>query len=139
MRKLSARFTLYVPALIVGVVWTLWWLPMAIYNFGIIPELPLPALLFNQMGVAAMCAFVYHHTRSGFLVLVMQIVFNATILVFPVTPAVGGPATYRAFALTYFTAATALFLVFGPRSLISQRKRGEETVGLHSELRRKAA
>ena len=117
LRRLTQQFTPYLSALIVGAVWTAWWLPMAVHNFGIIPDLPIAALLFNQMGIAAMCAFVYHHAKSGFLVLVMQIMFNSTILVFPITPTAGGPATYWAFALTYFTAATLLFLRFGPKPL----------------------
>lgn len=118
VRSLSKQFTHFVSGMIVGCIWVAWWLPMSIHNFGIIPDLPLGALLFNQMGIAAMCAFVYFHTRSGLLVLVMQLVFNATILVFPITPAIGGPATYWAFALTYFTAALVLFIVFGPRPLL---------------------
>lgn len=122
VRQLSKRFSHYISALIVGGVWTLWWLPMSIHNFGIIPELPLLALLINQMGVAVMCSFVYFHTRSGFLVLSMQIVFNATILVFPVTPTVGGPAVYWAFAITYFCAATILFLRFGPTPLLRRSR-----------------
>lgn len=117
VRQLSKTFTHYISALIVGIFWTLWWLPMAIHNFGIIPNLPIGALLINQMGIAAMCAFVYYHTRSGVLVLVMQIVFNATILVFPVTPDQGGALTYWAFAITYFTCATLLFVKFGPEPL----------------------
>lgn len=127
VRALSKQFTHLVSGMIVGVIWVLWWLPMSIHNYGIIPELPLGALLFNQMGIAAMCAFVYYHTRSGLLVLVMQLVFNATILVFPITPTVGGPTTYWAFALTYFTAALVLFIIFGPRPLL--RKEGEEGAG----------
>jgi hypothetical protein len=121
VRKLSSQFTHYVSALIVGAAWTLWWMPMAIHNYGIIPNLPLVALLFNQMGIAAMCALVYYHTRSGLLVLVMQLVFNATILVFPVTPDEGGVPTYWAFALTYFSAATLLFLRFGPGPLFVRK------------------
>lgn len=127
VRKLSEEFTPYVSALIVGLAWTLWWLPMSIYNFGIIPDLPLVALLFNQMGVAAMCAFVYHHTRSGFLILLMQCVFNSTILVFPVTPTEGGPLTYWAFALTYFAMAALLFIWFGPRPLFGRPIRKMES------------
>lgn len=123
IRKLAETFTDYVSALIVGLVWTLWWLPMAIHNYGIIPELPLVALLFNQMGIALMCAFVYYHARSGLVVLLMQIVFNSTILVFPVTPTEGGPSTYWAFALTYFSTATILFLRFGPHPLLVRRTR----------------
>mgnify|MGYP007028095232 CR=1 FL=1 len=133
VRRLSTRFTCFVSALIVGAVWTAWWLPMAIYNFGIIPELPLIALLFNQMGIAAMCAFVYFHTRSGLLVLVMQIMFNATILVFPITPTVGGAPTYWAFALTYFCAALTLFLIFGPKPIITGKKRKAGGISVTTE------
>lgn len=136
VRKLSVRFTHFVSALIVGAVWTAWWLPMSIYDFGIIPGLPLVALLFNQMGIAAMCAFVYFHTRSGLLVLVMQIMFNATILVFPITPTIGGAPTYWAFALTYFAASLVLFLVFGPKPIIgfSKRSRVESPVSDGSKI-----
>lgn len=134
VRELSKQFTHYVSALIVGMVWTMWWLPMAIHNYGIIPNLPLLALMFNQMGIAAMCAFVYFHTRSALIVLIMQFVFNATILVFPVTPDEGGVVTYWAFALTYFSAATLLFLRFGPGPLFQKKKSNNETrnwVGSH--------
>ena len=117
IRRLSASFTPYVSALIVGAVWTAWWVPMVFYNIGIVPDLPIAALLFNQMGIAAMCTFVYMHTKSGLLVLCLQITFNFTILILPVTPAVGGFTTYWAFAVTYFTSALLLFLIFGPKPL----------------------
>jgi len=117
IRRLSGQFTPYVSAIIVGVVWTAWWVPMAIYNIGIIPNLPLGGLLINQIGVAAMCTFVYMHTKSGFLVLCLQLMFNTTILVLPVTPNVGGVTTYWIFAILYFIAALLLFVVFGPKPL----------------------
>lgn len=72
IRRLSGQFTPYVSAMIVGAVWTAWWVPMAIYNIGIIPNLPLGGLLINQIGVAAICTFVYMHTKSGFLVLCLH-------------------------------------------------------------------
>ena len=117
IRRLSTSFTPYVSALIVGAVWAAWWMPMVIYNIGVVPDLPLVALLFNQMGIAAMCTFVYMHTKSGLLVLCLQITFNFAILVFPVTPAVGGVITYWVFAVAYFAAASLLFVIFGPRPL----------------------
>jgi len=122
LRKLNNRFTPFVSSLIVGFTWTLWWLPMVIYNYGIIPNLPIAALLINQTGVAAMCAFVYYHTRSGVLILVMQICFNATILAFPVTPTPESNATYWVFAITYLYAAIALFMRFGPTPLFGTVK-----------------
>jgi hypothetical protein len=117
IRRLSGQFTPYMSAMIVGVVWTCWWVPMVFYNIGIIPNLPLGGLLINQVGVAAMCTFVYMHTKSGFLVLCLQVVFNTTILVLPLTPNMGGVTTYWTFAMAYFIAALLLFVVFGPKPL----------------------
>jgi hypothetical protein len=119
IRRLSISFTPYVSALIVGVVWAAWWAPMVLYQIGTVPDLPLGALLFNQMGIAAMCAFVYVHTKSGLLVLCLQVTFNFTILVLPITPSVGGVTTYWVFALTYFCAASLLFVIFGPKPLFA--------------------
>jgi hypothetical protein len=123
IRRLSINFTPYVSALIVGVVWTGWWIPMVFYSIGVVPDLPLGGLLFNQVGVAAMCTFVYMHSRSGLLVLCLQVTFNFTILVLPVTPAVGGVTTYWVFALTYFSAALLLFVIFGPKPLFAALQR----------------
>lgn len=117
IRRLSANFTPYVSALIVGTVWTCWWIPMVFYNIGVIPNLPLGGLLINQVGVAAMCTFVYTHTKSGFLVLCLQLTFNFTILILPMTPAAGGVTTYWIFAAIYFIAALLLFVIFGPKPL----------------------
>ena len=117
VRRLSTSFTPYVSALIVGAVWTAWWVPMVFYNIGVVPDLPIAALLFNQMGIAAMCTFVYMHTKSGLLVLCLQVTFNFTILALPITPAVGGFTTYWTFAVTYFIAALLLFVIFGPKPL----------------------
>jgi hypothetical protein len=118
VRRLSAQFTAYVSAVIVGAVWTAWWTPMVFYNFGIIPDLPLMALLLNQIGVAAICTFVYAHTKSGIVILCAQLSFNFSILIFPVTPADGGTSTYWIFAISYFCAALMLFLIAGPKPLL---------------------
>lgn len=117
IRRLSTSFSPYVCALIVGVAWTAWWVPMVYYNFGVIPNLPLGGLLLNQTGVALMCTFVYMHTKSGFLVLCLQLMFNTSILVLPITPGAGGVTTYWIFAVTYFIAASLLFVIFGPKPL----------------------
>ena len=123
VRRLSTSFTPYVSALIVGAVWTAWWVPMVFYNVGVVPDLPIAALLFNQMGIAAMCTFVYMHTKSGLLVLCLQVTFNFTILALPITPAVGGFTTYWTFAMTYFTSALLLFVIFGPKPLFAAHPR----------------
>lgn len=100
---------------IVGVFWTLWWVPIVLINLGVIPDLPLDALLVNMLGVAAMCGFIYAHTESGLAVLTLQLSLNSSVLIFPVVPDSGGVATYWLFAIVYFVAVIILFAVFGPR------------------------
>ena len=115
--RLWHRHAPYTAALIVGVVWTLWWLPMVVLNIGIVPDLPFVALLINQTGVAVVATFLYWHTRSGLIVLIGQMLFNAGLLVFPVIPTTGGVPTYYAFAVFFFVTTTCLFLVKGPRPM----------------------
>lgn len=117
VQKLSTRFTPYVSALIVGCFWTAWWFPMVYFHIGVIPGLPLIGLLFNQTGVAVMCAFFYIRTGSALVVLTMQMAFNNAILIFPVAPTSGGMPTYWSFAIFYFLTALVVFAAFGSRPL----------------------
>ncbi len=122
IRYLSQRHTIFVAGLIVGVFWTAWWLPMAHYDYGIIPGLKLLPLLINQTGVALMCGLVYFHTRSAICVLLLQIGVNSSILVLPVLPTTGGEATYMAFSITYFLSAVLAYIVLGPKPLLFKQQ-----------------
>ena len=117
VRKLSQTHTVYIAAMITGLVWTLWWVPMVYFEIGVIPGLPILAMLINQTGVAAVAAFLYWHSRSGLIVLIAQILFNGALLVFPVAPTTGGVPAYYAFASMFFVSALALFLVAGPKPI----------------------
>lgn len=119
IRRLSQDFTPYVSALIVGGVWTCWWLPMVIYGYGVIPGLPVIPLLLNQVGIAAMCTFVYAHTKSGFVVLCLQLMANSSVLIFPVNPIDGGLTVYWIFAVCYFFASLLLYVIYGPKPLFT--------------------
>jgi membrane protease YdiL (CAAX protease family) len=123
--RLGPRHGLLPACLIVGTVWTGWWVPMALLNIGVIPDLPLAALWLNMMGVAAVCGFVYAHTRSGLLVLVLQLGVNSALVVFPVVPTTGGVATYWAFSVAYLAAALALHALWPPRRDPGSRAQGE--------------
>ena len=92
---------------------------MVFYGYGVIPGLPVIPLLLNQVGIAAMCTFVYMHTRSGFVVLCLQLMANSSVLIFPVNPIDGGLTVYWIFAASYFVASLLLFVVFGPKPLFS--------------------
>lgn len=117
---LSKRFGMLAGSLIVGGFWSLWWVPMALFGKGIIPELPIAPLFVSMLGIATMCGFVYLSSRSGPAVLLLQIMVNTSFLIFPVVPTSGGTPTYLAFSATYLAASLTLFILFGPRPLFGR-------------------
>lgn len=122
INRLSGRFTVLEASLIVGAFWTLWWMPIVVMGVSVIPGLSFSVLLVNMLGIATMCGFVYAHTRSGLVVLTLQVTLNLMLLVFPVAPYSGGAKTFWLFALVYLLSAVALHVFFGPRPLLSLRK-----------------
>ncbi len=122
IRHFSGKFTPFIGSQIVGVVWTLWWMPMVLLNVGVFPGLPPLALLFSVLGVAAMCSFIYSHTKSGIVVLVLQMMVNTTALIFPVIPSSGGIPTYFAFAGVYYGCVLLLYFFFGPKPILGRQK-----------------
>ena len=121
IRKLSARFTPFIGSQIVGVVWTLWWMPMVLLNVGVFPDLPPVALLVSMLGIAAMCSFVYHHTKSGIAVLILQMMVNSSSVIFPVIPHTGGVGTFVAYGVVYYIAVVLLYLGFGPKPILPSK------------------
>lgn len=122
IRKLSARFTPFIGSLIVGTVWTAWWMPMVILNVGVFPDLPPVALLVSMLGIAAMCSFVYHHTKSGIIVLILQMMVNSSSVILPVIPHTGGVGTFVAYGIVYCSAVVLLYLRFGPKPMFKVTK-----------------
>jgi membrane protease YdiL (CAAX protease family) len=115
--RLSRRYNALTSSLIVGVFWSLWWVPIVILGQGVIPGLPLGGLVVSMLGVAAMCGFVYAKTGSGLVVLLLQVTMNSSLLVFPVLPTTGGLATYWGYSIFYLAAVLLLYWSVGPRSL----------------------
>lgn len=119
--RLRRHTTVLVASVIVGAFWAAWWTPIVLLGVGVIPGIPVPALFVAQIGVAIMCGFVYAHTRSGIVVLVLQLSVNCSLLIFPTAPFSGGVPTFIAFGVIYLLASLLLHLRFGPWPLIASR------------------
>jgi membrane protease YdiL (CAAX protease family) len=117
--RLSRRTTVLEAGLIVGVFWSLWWVPIVLFGQGVIPGLPMGGLFLNMIAVAAMCGFVYAKTGSGLVVLLLQVMLNSSILLFPVLPTTGGDMVYWIFGAVYLVGTGLLYVFFGPYPLLS--------------------
>jgi len=87
---------------IVGISWTLWFIPIALLGEGILPGIPILSLLIFMLGVAGMCTFVYIESKSGVCVLVMQHMINISLSILLLSPSRGGVKTFTAYSITYF-------------------------------------
>ena len=118
--QISKKFPPFMASQIVGAFWAIWWVPIALFGQGIVPEVPMFALTINMLAVAAICCFFYNQTHSAFCVWVLQSVFNASLLIFPVIPTNGGEATYTAYTILYWIVALVMFLIMGPKPLLAR-------------------
>ena len=115
VRELSKITKPFYASQIIGVFWTLWWVPSVYINVGVIEGLPLWPLFLNMMGAAGMCAIVYGKTKSGVCVLVLQYMLNMSILLLPVSPTGGGIPTYSTFAVLYFLTMLVCMYFMAPK------------------------
>ncbi|TDY60953.1 hypothetical protein DFQ06_2960 [Algibacter lectus] len=114
VRELSKITKPFYASQIVGFFWTLWWVPVVYLNAGVITDLPIIPLLFNMLGAAGMCTFVYSKTKSGICVWLLQYMLNMSILILPVSPTVGGTATYTVFSIIYFITMLVFMCFLNP-------------------------
>ena len=119
VRQLTKTMNPLFASLIVGLVWALWWTPIAIYNVGVIENLPIPALVINMMGAAGVCAIVYLNTKSGLCVWILQSMLNSSCLLFPVSPGAGIPI-YWTFCIVYFLAMLSLMYYYRKLNIINK-------------------
>lgn len=109
LRTLGQRYPKILAAIMTGIAWTLWWMPMVYFNVGVFPDLTWTGLTLNMIGIVFFCTFFYSITGSGLSILAMQTCYACSILTFPVMPKSGGPLTYELYAILYFL--TGLFFV----------------------------
>lgn len=114
VRELSKITTPFFASQIIGIVWTIWWLPSVYINVGVIEDLPIWPLFLNMMGAAGMCAIVYGKTKSGICVLVIQYMLNMSLILLPISPGAGN-STYTTYAVIYFLAMLVFMYFMGPK------------------------
>jgi len=114
VRELSKITNPFYASQIIGVFWTLWWLPSVYVNVGVIENLPILPLFFNMMGASGMCAIIYAQTKSGVCVLLLQYMLNMSLIILPISPG-SGVLTYSTFGILYFLVMLAFMYFSRPK------------------------
>jgi len=116
VRVLSKITKPFYASQIIGIFWTLWWLPSVYINVGVIEDLPVWPLFLNMMGAAGMCAIVYEKTKSGLCVWLLQYMLNMSLILLPISPKGGGGSTYTLFAVLYFLTMLGFMYFMPPKA-----------------------
>ena len=114
IRELSKIIKPFYASQIIGLVWTMWWIPIIILGEGVLPGIPVGSLAIFMMGIAGMCTVVYKYTKSGICVLILQFALNISLNALSISPSTGGVATFTAFAIVYFLTMLVFMYFMSP-------------------------
>lgn len=120
--RMQERYSAFTSCMLVGVSWGLWYLPMLLVGEGVPDGYPWPVFLLSMVCLTILLGWAYNMTRSGTVLLIMQIVSNCAFFLIPVLPAWHqGDATYvTGFVAVNSLSAVTLVLVYGWRELGSR-------------------
>lgn len=114
IRELSKIIKPFYSSQIIGLVWTLWWIPIVILGEGVLPGIPVGSLAIFMLGIAGMCTVVYRYTKSGICVLLLQFALNIALNALSISPSTGGVPTFTAFAIVYFLTMLGFMYFMSP-------------------------
>lgn len=117
--RMQEKYSALASCLIIGLAWGLWYLPMLLIGEGVPDGYPWHMFLLSMISLTILLGWTYNMSRSGTILLIMQIVSNCAFFIIPVLPAWwGGDATFvNAFVGVNMTSAVLLTLIFGWREL----------------------
>ena len=123
LTRMQMKYSAFWSCMIVGNCWATWYLPMNLIDIGT-PQ-GVPDIVFHSgvVSLTVLLAWVYNTTRSGTVLLIMQILSNMAFFLMPVLPNDVVPVhRIIAYAWIFVFVAIALILIFGTEN-ISRRKR----------------
>jgi len=117
--RMQDRFKALPACLMVGVAWGLWYLPMLLIGDGVPDGYPWYMFMLSMVALTILLGWTYNMTRSGTILLIMQIVSNCAFFLLPVLPGLWElDATYvNSFVVVNASVAVLLVLVYGWREL----------------------
>lgn len=122
--RMQQRYGALVSSALVGVAWGLWYLPMLLIREGVPDGYPWHMFLLSMIALTIFLSWTYNMTRSGVILLIMQIVSNCAFFIIPVLPAwFHGDAIYiNAFVTVNIITATSIVFIFGPKNLANRER-----------------
>jgi membrane protease YdiL (CAAX protease family) len=117
--RLQQKYSALTSCVLVGVSWGLWYLPMLLLGDGVPDGYTWPMFMTSMLCLTILLGWTYNMTRSGTILLIMQVVSNCAFFIVPVLPAHWGldDAYVNAFVGANLMSAILLVVFYGPKHL----------------------
>lgn len=117
--RMQERYSAFVSCLVIGICWGCWYLPMLLVGEGTPDGYIIPVFLTSMTSLCILLGWAYNMTRSGMVLLVMQIVSNCAFFIVPVLPGWHGldAAYVNSFVAVNLLVAVLLVVYYGPKEL----------------------
>lgn len=117
--RLQDRYKALPACLLVGTAWGLWYLPMLLIGEGTPDGYPTHMFMLSMIALTFFLSWTYNMTRSGTILLIMQIISNCAFFMLPVLPGIwGGDPTYiNGFVTVNCLSAITIVLIYGWREM----------------------
>ena len=145
MTRLQMKYNAFWSAMIVGNCWGAWYLPMVFINEGVPPGYPILVFHLCVVGLAVILGWAYNSTRSGAVLLVMQIVSNTAFMVVPILPefgfengvfVIGSTVSVIAYSILFLLTSVMIVLICGTRDLAFKPRVRWDEHALHADAPR---
>lgn len=116
--RLQEKRTALFSSVVVGLAWGLWYLMMMLLGEGVPDGIPWYAFMISMFSLTVFLTWAYNTTRSGVVLLVMQVLSNCAFLVVPMLPVPEKPPYFmNAFVALFLLVSFVLIRLFGGRDL----------------------
>ncbi len=116
--RLQEKRTALFSSIVVGIAWGLWYLMMMLLGEGVPDGIPWYAFMISMFSLTVFLTWAYNTTRSGTVLLIMQVFSNCAFLVAPMLPVPEKPPYFmNAFVALFLIVSFVLIRVFGGRHL----------------------
>lgn len=122
--RLQEKRSAFFSSAVVGLAWSCWYLMMMLLGEGVPDGIPWFAFVISMFSLSVLLTWAYNTTRSGTVLLIMQIFSNCAFLVAPMLPVPDRPPYFMiAFVLAFLVVAIAIIAWNGPKHLTRHGER----------------
>ena len=116
--RLQEKRSAFFSSTVVGLAWGAWYLMMMLIGEGVPDGIPWFAFIISMFSLTVLLTWAYNTTRSGTVLLIMQIFSNCAFLVTPILPGPGAePHAMNGFVVAFLVLAIVLLRVAGTEHL----------------------